>query len=232
MANFLKYGAEARQALEKAEAEQTGSYEPFRFWMKSGEEAKVTFLDGELHEDGMLAVPMFYEHRIRHNGRWTQFVCTEAQEPCPLCAADNRPALVGALTVIDHRKIEGRSKVYHMEKKLFVCKKRTIQLLTKQAEKRGGLTGVTFEVERSNDERSVSVGDNFDFVKKTDLDTIAEKLGPEKAQPFDYEQVITYRDAATLVAMGVGVAVGGSVSAPAQSTEAETSTADQIDDIL
>jgi len=232
--SFLKYGNDAKALLETEAKREEESFAPFRFWLKRGEKCKITFLDGELHEDGMLAIPMFYEHRVKFNGRWENFVCTGAQEPCPLCAQESgRAALVGALTIIDHRKIASKKgdKVYHMEKKLFIAKKKSIQILTELAETYGGLTGATFEVKRLDDERSFSVGDMFAFTKKHEVSFLAEKLGEEKSVPFNYSEAIVYHTAAQLAEMGVvtGIASVGGGSGGGGAKQAAQSSGDDDD---
>jgi hypothetical protein len=46
---------------------------------------------------------MFYEHRVRLNGEWENYICTaeaDQSQPCPICEGGDRPSLVGVMTVI------------------------------------------------------------------------------------------------------------------------------------
>lgn len=217
--SFLKKGEEAKKALQQAEAEAQMAKEEsgklFTFYLKEDTEKTITFLDGALDDDGMLDVPMFDQHTVYVNGKWQDFVCTEDQEPCPLCAAGEKKSLVGVLTVIDHSEYKikngpNQGKVIKDTKKLYVAKRMTLKQLTKLAEKRGGLTGCTFEVSRTGD-KSPNVGNMFEFVEKNTLEDLREHFGKDEggnwiATAADYEKEITYRTAEELLKLGVGKA--------------------------
>ena len=220
---FLKKGAAAKEALQKEEAQaELRKQEQGRLWrfrMPEGEERKITFLDGDIDDDGMLDINMFYEHTIRVNGTWENFVCTadtDTSQPCPICEAGNTPSLVGVMTVIDHsehkiKKGPNAGKTITNQRKLFVAKQGTLKLLTKQAVKRGGLAGCTFEVSRLGD-KDPAVGNQFDFVHKFEsYEEIAEELGLkiEDVQPANYEEEIRYRSPEELIELGVGKALQG-----------------------
>ena len=110
--SFLKSGTAAQEALAteeaKAEMAKAEAGKAWRFMLKDGEEKRVTFLDGDLDENGMLSDQRFYQHTLFVNGNWMNFVCTsdvDQSQPCPICAKndkDSRPSLVGVLSVIDH----------------------------------------------------------------------------------------------------------------------------------
>ena len=113
--SWLHTGKKAKEETEKELADterrraeaQTRVY---RFWLKAQESAHITFLDGDLDEDGLLDIPKFYEHKVRINGKWDNVVCTDSSEPCPICAAGDKHRYVGVVTVIDHRKIKSTKK--------------------------------------------------------------------------------------------------------------------------
>lgn len=219
---FLKTGAASAKMAQRAaaEAEQRKSEQGrmFRFWMKEKEEARITFVDGNLATEGALAgyldPPRYYEHNLFLNGVWNNFfVCPERTSPdagdkCPICESGDKPALVALFTIIDHRVIQStkdKTKTYKDTKKLLVAKQQTFELLTKHAIKRGGLAGCTFDASRVGD-KSASVGSMFDFVEKkpvTELQKVymVEKLDPKTNQkvkvtnftPADYEKEIQYR---------------------------------------
>jgi hypothetical protein len=208
--SFMKKGTAAKEAMAaeeaKAELARADRDKLWRFMMKQGEDRKITFLDGELDADKMLDVNMYFEHTIQVNGRWENFVCTADVDPsqeCPICArGDNKHALVGALTIIDHTpytiaKGANAGKVIENQKKLFVAKKGTLALLTKIAVKRGGLTGCTFDASRNGE-----------------MNTLAQimatyGLDEEGVTHANYEHEITYRTPEELIALGVGKAPSG-----------------------
>lgn len=221
---FLKKGAAAKAAMQdeeaKAELRKQEQGKMWRFWVPPGEDRQITFLDGDLDDDGMLDIPMYYEHQVRVNGAWETFVCTaddDQTQPCPICEkGDSQRQLVGVMTVIDHsdykiKKGANAGKTITNQRKLFVAKQATLKLLTKLAVKRGGLARCTFDVSRSGD-KAANVGDAFDFVQKWEnLQEIADacEIKIEEAQPADYEAEITYRTPEELIELGVGKAHGG-----------------------
>lgn len=225
-ASFLKKGAEAQEALAteeaKAEMAKAEAGKAWRFMLKDGEEKRVTFLDGDLDENGMLSDQRFYQHTLFVNGNWMNFVCTadvDQSQPCPICAKndkDSRPALVGVLSVIDHSQHEVQSgpnkgNVIKNQRRLYVMKKGTIKHLQKLAEKRGGLAGCTFDIGRTGD-KEPNVGNQFDFVEKhPSLDSIAAELGlkAEDCVPLNYGEEIKYYTPQELIELGVGKAHGG-----------------------
>lgn len=226
---FMLKGNAAKQAMEKeeakAEAAKADAGRMFRYWMAlDSEDRRVTFLDGDLDKDGMLDANAFYEHSVKQDGNFKQYVCTEQnggdqQEPCPICASgdkESRPYLAQVFTVIDHTpyKIQNgpnKGKIIKNSRKLFVAKSGTQKLLQKKATKHGGLAGVTFDISRTGD-KSPGVGSAFDFVEKfDDLDSLMDKyeLKAEDVQPANYDEEVPYHTADELVALGVGKAHGG-----------------------
>jgi hypothetical protein len=212
---FFRTGPAARKMFQdeeaKAELRRQEAGRMLRFWMNVGDERRITFLDGALDGDGMLAVPMWYEHRVKLGGNWQNFVCVAGTETCPICETDdNRASLVGIMTVIDHtphivQKGPNKGSTVKDTRKLFVPKKETMKVLAKLAAKRGGLTGCTFDVSRTG-AKDPSCGNQFDFSEKLTLDEIRAKYGlkPEDVQPADYTKEVVYRPAKELVLLGAG----------------------------
>lgn len=225
---FLKAGNEGIELAKKQAAEQAARMAEqgklFRFWLKDKEEARITFVDGDLNEQGFLAPPRYYEHNLMLNGQWNNyFLCPEktnpdANDPCPICASGERPYIVALFTIIDHRTyVSQKGNTYVNTKKLLVAKPQTFELLNKIAMKRGGLTGCTFDVSRSG-AQAASVGSMFDFVEKRSVAELkqmymVEKVDPKtnvkvkvtNFEPADYEgKEITYRTGAELAALGLG----------------------------
>ena len=217
---WLKRGKEGR-ALTKRNDEDVAAKraaaanKTFRFFLKEGEEKRITFLDGELDEAGVLDVPRYWEHRIKMNGHWNNwYPCTkDEEEDCPLCD-DGQPSLVYVFTIIDHTEWTSEQKsVDHVnERKLYICKSDTYKRLSKIAHKRDGLTGCSFDVGRIG-EKAEAAGNDFDFVKKQTLAKVAKKYDLKKkgedtdnkvALPYDYDKVLKYYPADELREMGLG----------------------------
>lgn len=235
---FLKTGAESAKLAQKAAAEveqrKAEQGKMFRFWMKEKEEARITFVDGDLNAEGVLCPPRYYEHNQYLNGSWNNFfVCPEKTNPdandkCPICESGDRPSLVALFTVIDHRQIpssKDKTKIWKDTKKLLVAKTQTYELLNKHAMKRGGLTGCTFDASRVGD-KSASVGSMFDFVEKHEIEELkktymVEKVDPKSNvktkvtnfTPADYDAEIVYRTGDELRKL----LEGGSTAQPATS---------------
>ena len=220
---FLKTGDAAEKALAEAEekskaaaANAGGSSDEFfyryRFWMPQDAETMITFLDGDLNDNGVLTKITYEEHQKQIGGDWKNFFpCTADIEPCPLCEANVSKSFVAVFTVIDHTEWKDKNgKVHQNEKRLYVAKKQTLQRLQKLAIKRGGLRGCSFDVSRTGDQ-SAAVGSDFDFLKKwEDMAEFKAQYGVEDTDPLNYENVIQYKTAKELTALGLG-ALGASI---------------------
>lgn len=220
-ASFMMSGSSAQEALQKAEAEselrKLEAGKAFRFFIPKGAERSITFLDGNLNEFGVLE-PVFKEHTIKVSGSWSTYICTEAADttqPCPLCESGSYPAIVGALTVIDHTPYtiqsgKNQGKIIANTRKLFVAKMTTITILTSLSKKRGGLAGCRFDVTRVGD-NAPNVGSNFDFVSKKPLGEIAQEfnLSAEEVAPLNYAEELVYITPAELIKLGLGKAHTG-----------------------
>ncbi len=207
--SFIKRGQEAKKVAEKeeAQAEQRAKQNVFRFWIPKDGAGEITFLDGNL-VDGILDIPFFHEHQINMNGSWNNhFICTQDEEPCPICEGGSSPSYVGVLTVIDHSEYVSKKdqKTHKDNVKLFVAKRDTIKALQKLAVKREGLRGCRFDVSRTGD-KSPSVGNMFDFTKKYTEQQLQAAF-KEKAKPVDYNNYLAglYSPASELRKLGFGV---------------------------
>lgn len=211
--SFAFSGGAAKEEVARADAAQEAAREaanrPFTFWIREGEEAQVTFLDGDLDEDGDLDIYYWYQHTVNLAGNWTPVICTSREEPCPACQSGDRASLVGCMTVINHtpykiRKGPRAGEVIGARRMLFVASRKAIKILTKHARKLGGLRYVTFDVERT-DPQSPRVGDIFTPLGKSEPADLAKQLGgSEKPVPFDLEEAVTYRTREELLEMGIG----------------------------
>lgn len=246
MAGFLKKGAESQKLaeVEKAQAElrKNEQGKPWRFFMGKGDSTYITFVDGEVDHEGHLVPPRLYEHNLKINGKWGNlFVCPEQSEPeagykCPICAQGDRPTLYSAFTIVDHTESFSKdgTKSYKDQRRLFMATPKTYERLYKIAQKRGGLAGARFEVSRSEDAMSPSVGDFFDFEDKSSPEELkgkwvneytkdGEKVREDQFTPIDYDNAFTYHTPDELRAMPMfgGTGTVTTPSAPSTSTAVE-----------
>lgn len=211
--SFLKKGAEAQaqMAVEDHKQEMNSKGKVSRYWLKDGTDGAVTFLDGDI-KDGVLDIPFFYEHNMNMNGKWGNFfICTQDDEPCPICEGGAQASYVGVLSVIDHSEYVSKKdgKTYKDQRRLFVAKRETIKILQKIAVKRGGLRGCRFDVSRTGD-KSASVGNVFDYTDKMEEAALLAAF-KENAVALNYEEILgtLYLPAKELRKLGFG-----SMSAP------------------
>jgi hypothetical protein len=249
---FLKRGGEAQKimAQEEKKAEIRAAQRamqaqiPRRYWIPAGGTGCVTFLDGDL-KDGVLDIPYCWEHQVMMNGhRRNWFVCTQDEEPCPICEAasgGDRSQYVGYLTVIDHSEWKSKDNVVYKDQvRLFAAKKDTVKLLQGYAVKRGGLRGCKFDVVRVGD-KSASVGSGFDFTEKYTDAQLQQMYGKIKvkvlennkpvekivdhSKPINYDWYLEtiYQPAEELRKLGFG-SLGGPIGSEqgAQETAGET----------
>lgn len=217
--SFIKRGKQAQAISDQEEkkAEMRGKNNIFRFWMPKGESSSITFLDGDLM-DGILDIPFYHEHNVNMNGSWMNwFICTQDEEPCPICEGGGTSSYVGVMTVIDHGEYTSKKDgVVHKDNiKLFIAKRDTIKLLQKYAVKRGGLRGCTFDVARTGD-KSPAVGSAFDFTEKLTEQQLVQKYKSTKvgeldrSKPVNYDEYLKglYQPASELRKLGFGSSEG------------------------
>lgn len=217
--DFLKTGKAKRRAMKTEKVkEEIRDAQRDKLWSfripgtALDDEFLITFLDGDLGEDGELTNPVYYQHSINQNGKWINFASCCEEEPDPLQEAGNEPTLVQAFTVINHTPYETQDgKVYRNRKQTFIATRATMKRLEKMAGKRGGLRGCTFEVSRTS-AKAPAVGDVWNFVKKRSTKNLKEWLVAKKkvkqkevddlVQPADYKKEITYYTAKQQIKMG------------------------------
>ena len=252
--SWIKTGADSA-AMAKKEAEDAARRKEeqgkmYRFWLEKGEECMITFVDGDLDKQGFLQPPRWYEHQLFMNGSWNNlFVCPEKTNPesgdkCPICEDGDRPSLVAAFTVIDHREFKGKNdKVYKDTAKILIAKSQSFELLNKLATKLKGLAGQTFDVSRSKADKSPAIGDMWlPSGDKGDLKSLQQKYVREITDPktnkkttlsvfvpADYSNEMVYRDGLTLRKMGFGKP--GGFQGGQQTQESTTTSTNYSDDL-
>jgi len=224
--SWLKKGADAEKGFE----EQTHSNETiggaidrrkamvWDFWLREGEEHRITFLDGHLstdpNEEGRLLYPAFRMHTVR-NPRYTNqfdsFVClSEEDTGCPLCENDDNPVFVAPFPVIDHTKIMTKKGEVQNVVKLYLAKSITIKMLQKKAGKFQGLAYQTFDVSRT-DKKMARVGDQMEHIQSVTLEALQKRF-PELNLPLGdewYAKNLPYFSREEIIAMGHGSVEGG-----------------------
>lgn len=253
--SFIKKGAESEKLAKQEEAASEARKEEmgkmWRFFLKKGETAAITFVDGALNEKGLFVPTRFYEHDWPIQNRPHYFVCPEQTNPeggdkCPICATGKYPYLAAVFTIIDHRQFTStkqgsEGKVFKDRPRLLVAKPKTVEMLTLEAQKRGGLEGCLFDVYRSTDQTAAAVGSTFSFTSKTPVAQLKGKWFEETKDPktnvvtkvdcfqvANYEEEITYRTGDELRKLGywtngpvANLNPGGNVPPQTPSTEAE-----------
>ncbi len=179
---FLMRGSLAKTAVqtEQAKAELAMSNSGYRFWIVVGAEARISFIDGNLDEDGALDAPFWYEHRLMIGGKVQSIVCYETamtMGPCPICAAGHRTQLVAGLTVINHTPYtiqsgQNAGKTLVNRVQMFVAPRTAMETLQKLATKRKGLAGHCYDVYRK-DKKDPRVGSVYDYHGKLTAKQIA-----------------------------------------------------------
>lgn len=233
MSGWLAQGKESQLLAQKEEQEyeerRKGYKLPFRFFLAQDESAEITFIDGDLDEDGNLTPPRFYEHSIKVAGKLEHYICPQKTNPavpgeCPICQSGDRPALVAVFTIIDHREqpsSDGQT-VYKDRVRLLVAKPTAFDLIAFQAKKHGGLGCARFTVSRIGAKAS-AIGDSFELISKEDRqklrnryfrvvkateEEIAAGKKPEYRKtnfvPVDYEADFPYYTCEQLADMGLG----------------------------
>lgn len=243
---WFKTGAAVADAVKKEEKRIEKRIEEskkmWRFHLKDGEEATITFVDGNMAPNGVLDAFTYREHTMNINGTWNNhFVCTsDSEHQCPICDSGDDPSLVHVMTVIDHTPKKGKKGIYKDMPRLFVAKHKTFQTLQSLAAISKGLAGCTFKVKRVG-ESAANVGNEFNFIEKNPIKVLAKKYlkkiteGKRKGQTIDifvppnYQEEITYQTAAELRKQGFGPksAIGNE-----QGLEEGSEASDEVDDNL
>jgi hypothetical protein len=190
--DFLKYGREAQESLEKQS--QSFSDNVWRFYLQKGQQAQIIFLDGVfVVEEGSKYFqdwPFLRVHTfIKRTPIKNVIPCLVGTEydVCPLCEQDSyaEPVMVSSVIHMNHTSKEG---VTAPVKKIWYMPKSVIAELTLEAEEDGGVQYKKCIVQRTKDKKSQYKTGRFKVVNMEDLQ---EELGTEfDMSPFEYKEVI------------------------------------------
>lgn len=220
--SFIMTGDTAKKALKeeeaKAELARDQAGKPRNFYIHKdnlGKDYDITFLDGDLDKNGEIQMNSWSEHFRQVGGKWRSFVCLQPGY-CANCAADDKPTMVCAFTVVDHseytvQKGPNEGKTFKDQKKLFMAKRGTLAQLQKIASMRNGLRGVRITATRTT-ANAAQVGDMLiPLDGKYDDNELFEMLGKDDKGnrndlPFNYAEAAPYYTAEELKNLGIGSA--------------------------
>jgi len=173
-----KEGFDKTKEIEKENEIRKKTKMTSRFFLRTGEEATIVFLDSN---------PFFcWVHQFKHNGKWGNYAtCIKDIAPCPLCEAGLLPTWTAHYTIIDTRQFEYEGKVYKNLKKLFPAKGAVINILADLQKKYKDLRGCVFKVKRYQD-KEVNTGSHFEYLGR--LKNLEKKF--EDTEPYKYEEVL------------------------------------------
>ena len=161
-----------------------------RYWMPKGSDRTIIFLS-----DGPDAVTA-QEHQLQLHGNWRNwFTCLESSgKPCPLCEWNkehNQFKRYKAMffSIIDTTEFVDKRGNKRKNLQKILCAKRGAAEIIKRKylarfEEDEGLRGAMFKVFRTNDDKSSSVGEDYEFVKMVDLS------GYDDTEPHDWAEVL------------------------------------------
>ena len=210
-----KEGEERSKEFVKERYEKSAT--SYRFYLKPGNEAKVTFLDSK----------GFYlaEHNLKIGGRWgNYYTCLQEFDNCPLCDSGSNPSYICVYTVIDHSKYESKKtpgKIITNQKRLMVVKSRAHDKLKDRRDNQadGDLTYGVFRFKRYTKEEC-STGEDILFVKKLPVEVLQKFIPADLPQeeredylkPFDYMKLFAPKTAEELRRVVGAAAPVGSLS--------------------
>ncbi len=211
--SWLMGGAKAKSVADEhaqaAEDRKADRDKLWRFYLKPEAGSRIFFLNGgivtEGEEKGSFDVDFIEEHKVTSPGSKVPsfYVCVGRTETCPLCEAGNFASFVGLFGIIDTTTYTDRNgKEHKNRKRIFAAKGQTIKKLAKKAMQNGGsLEGLILDVSRS-DNRSATVGDDFDIVGAYPLEALGKKIDATKWQEVvavpDFAEELTYLSAAEM----------------------------------
>jgi hypothetical protein len=157
---------------------------PNRLWLPPKGERDIVFVDDEAF--------CIHEHNPKMNGSWRNWMtCLKPVMDNPPCCAkmgEKSAYYIGFYTIIDCSEyIDKNGNKHQYEVKLLGAKLKTLQKLRRKREQKGALAGTMWHVVRE-DQKSPSVGDEFEFVRPVDMGkliTLANFKGKKLTELFD-----------------------------------------------
>lgn len=211
--SWLMSGKQAKSVEKEhdaaAEERKANRGKLWRYYLKPEAAGKIFFLNGDIvtegDEKGSFDINFVEEHKVTSHGSKVPsfYVCVSRTEECPLCLSGNYASFVGLFGVIDTTVFVDRDgKEHKNRKRIFAAKGQTIKKLAKKAAQNGGsIVGVLMDVSRS-DNRSATVGDDFDTIGAWPLEALGKNIDPEKWQEViavpDFAEELTYLSAAEM----------------------------------
>ena len=163
-----------------------------RFWMPKGETRKIIFLSSGAGDD----VATVFEHQLNIYKNWRNWhTCLEpAGVECPICKFNREHNQFKRykgmfFSIIDTTEFTDKSGNSRKNLKKILCAKRGVAEIIKRKylsryENDETLRGAMFKVYRTPDDKSPSVGEDFEFIKMVDL------AGFEDAEPHNWEEIL------------------------------------------
>jgi len=195
--------------MKNSEEEQKN--EIWRFFIKTGSERHVVFLDDDLY--------CIREHQYKLNGSWKNWkVCIAevSEKGCPLCLTTFKARTVGFLTILTIEKLNGNIQ---KRKMLLPVTSRGANILAYEKERLGGLKYKLFKVYRSGRD-SISIGDVWKYIKDID----PQKLTEEEKKVYNYEELFkpsSYEELEMIANQLLGKAPKGNDSNVLQSSDVD-----------
>lgn len=162
MSSWYSTGYDGMKTEEDRLAALSG---PSRLWMPADSSRNLIFLDDEPFT--------IYEHNPKIDGDWRNWItCLQGvsdEVPCCEKMGPNSRYYIGYYTVIDASEYTDKKGNKHaFELKLLGAKMKTMKKFRRKKEERGSLIGCMYKATRE-DNKSPSVGDEFEFVREVDL---------------------------------------------------------------
>lgn len=202
-----------KKQAEKQLAAESGAGKLYPFWLQKGNEANITFLDGDIItlDDGVEIFnnPFYLQHTVKLGSRWFSFFCPkEDHGECPECENGERGLYVCAFTIIDHNQYiskQNASKVYQHQRRLFIATTGTREELFLRAKKQKGLRYLNFDVARSKKDKAPRVGDVFTPNGKLTVKELKTLCGKDaNLEPANYDTDVELYTPEQLRDLGVG----------------------------
>lgn len=150
--------------VDKEKLRREALVKPRRFWLKPGATTQIVLVDDEPFN--------IYEYNWSANGTFMNWA-TMPEDPDANDVFREKgfnPYFVGMLTVINCTEWEDkRGKKHNFTLELLPAKEKTVELLRERRASRGSLAGKVFKVKRFEGEKTVSVGDDWEYIKDADM---------------------------------------------------------------